>query len=90
MRFDTDDKFRIVLSHRDPGVQNWIDTCGYADGLVSYRWVRPTTAPTPTSTVVEVSDVLDHLPASTPQYSATDRRAQIAARRRGVARRFRR
>ena len=90
MRFDTDGKFRIVLSQRDPGVQNWIDTCGYADGLVAYRWVRPTTAPTPTSTAIEVSAVRDHLPASTPQFSAADRQAQIAARRRGVARRFRR
>ena len=90
VQFDDDGKFRIVLSHEDPGVQNWIDACGYDDGLVTYRWVRPTTAPTPTSAVVKVADVFHHLPADTPRFSPQDRRAQIAQRRRGIARRFRR
>jgi hypothetical protein len=87
---DDDGRCRVVLAHEDPGVQNWIDTWGYADGLVTYRWVRPTTAPTPVSKLVKVDAVRDHLPATTPQFSPDDRRAQIAQRRRGIARRFRR
>jgi hypothetical protein len=90
VQFDDDGRFRIVMSHADPGVQNWIDACGYADGLVTYRWVRPTTAPTPTSTVVKVADVFAVLFDSTLRFSPADRNAQIAARQRGNARRFRR
>jgi hypothetical protein len=78
-----------VLAHTDPGIQNWIDTCGYQEGLVSYRWVRPTEAPVPTSTVLDLAELAAHLPASTPPFSTEDRRAQIAQRRRGIARRFR-
>ena len=90
VHLDADGRVRIALAHADPGVQNWIDTCGYPEGLVSYRWVRPAAAPTPTSTVVALTDLARHLPADTPHFSATDRRAQIAQRRRGIARRFRR
>jgi hypothetical protein len=39
---------------------------------------------------VTVAEIFDHLPADTPRFSADDRRAQIASRRRGIARRFRR
>jgi hypothetical protein len=87
---DDDDKVRIVLSHRDPGMQNWLDTSGLTTGFMSYRYVKPTTAPVPTTALVDVDAVRDHVPASTPVFSPKDRREQIAARRRGVARRFRR
>jgi len=40
--------------------------------------------------VVKVAHVSDHLPAGTPRFSVDDRRAQLAQRRRGIARRFRR
>lgn len=91
VRVDDDAKVRIVLSHTDPGVQNWLDTSGLRNGLMSYRYVRPSTRPTtPTATLAHVDDVRDHLPESTPSFTALERKAQIAARRRGVARRFRR
>ena len=89
-RVDEDGKIRLVLSHDDPGVQNWLDTSGLRRGLVTYRYVRATHAPHPATTVVDVADVRAHLPASTPAFGAEERRAQILARRQGVARRFRR
>jgi len=87
---DGDGRVRVVLADDDPGVQNWLDTSGLRTGLMTYRYVRPTTAPAPTSTVAPLDEVRRSLPASTPVFSAADRRAQIGARRRGVARRFRR
>ena len=90
LHVDDDGKVRIVLSETDPGVPNWLDTSGLRTGLVTYRYVRPRTQPAPTSKVIAVADVRDQVHSSTPTFSADERREQIATRRRGVARRFRR
>ena len=90
LREDDDGTFRVVLSHADPGVQNWLDTSGLRNGLFTYRYVRPKNEPAPVTTVVEAAHVRTHLPESTPAFSAGERRDQISSRRRGVARRFRR
>ena len=29
---------RWVVAHRDPGVQNWLDTTGLRKGYLSHRW----------------------------------------------------
>lgn len=90
LHVDEDGIVRIVLSHTDPGVQNWLDTSGLGEGLFNYRYTRPTHAPAPRVTIVEAASVRDALPGSTPTFSAKMRAEQISARRRGVARRFRR
>ena len=87
---DDDGRTRIVLAHTDPGVANWLDTSGLRSGLMSYRYVKATKAPAPTTVLVDLAAVRDHLPASTSVFTPDDRRNQIAARRRGIARRFRR
>lgn len=87
---DDDGKIRLVLAHEDPGVQNWLDTSGLSDGLVSYRWINPSSEAGPISTVVDLSSVRDHLPETTPVFTTTDRQTQISARVRGVDRRFHR
>ena len=90
VQVDPDGKVRIVISHNDPGVHNWLDTSGLQEGLCSYRWVRASTEPTPIATLVPFADVRKYLPESAQSFSASDRKAQIGARRRGIARRFRR
>jgi hypothetical protein len=90
IRVDDDRKVRVVLAEVDPGIQNWLDTTGLFQGLVTYRYVRPISSPTPTSTVVRHVELREHLPSSTPTWTDDERRGQVAARRRGVARRFRR
>ncbi len=89
-RADADGKVRVVLAHRDPGVQNWLDTSGLPEGLCSGRWIGPTAQPEIHATLVDVESVRASLPAATPGFGAADRDMQIAARRRGAARRFRR
>jgi hypothetical protein len=86
---DPDGHFRVVVAQHDPGVQNWLDTEGRRDGLITYRWVFTSTAPEPAARVVRFADVLTHLPGSTPPFAEAERRAQVAARQRAVARRFR-
>ena len=90
LRVDDDGLIRVVLSPTDPGVQNWLDTSGLRQGLFTYRYVRPTTSPTPKVVLVDAGEARSHLPASTPTFPLELRREQIGARRRGVARRFRR
>jgi hypothetical protein len=90
IRVDDDGKVRIVVAGQDPGVQNWLDTTGLSRGLVTYRYVRSPTSPSPTATVVPLDELREHLPAATPAWTASERGEQIDARRRGVARRFRR
>lgn len=87
---DGDGRMRMVLSHADPGIQNWLDTTGYPIGMIGYRWVRPTTTPTPTAIVVKCDQIAAHLPDGTPTFGPADRAEQIRRRRAGIARRFRR
>jgi hypothetical protein len=85
---DDDGMVRVVIAHDDPGVANWLDTAGHGEGPVILRCVRTTTAPVPTTRLVTVDDVARALPAGTRKVSPDERAAHLAARQRGVARRF--
>ncbi len=37
---DPDGKFRYVVSERNPGVANWLETCGHPQGVMMMRWQR--------------------------------------------------
>jgi Protein of unknown function (DUF1214) len=62
---DADGYFRAVISPRDPGVHNWLDTSGYPSGAVQGRWFGAVGRPTPTMKKVKLADVRSHLPAGT-------------------------
>jgi hypothetical protein len=85
---DSDGILRVVVSARDPGVTNWLDTAGHSNGAMILRCVRTETAPTPTARVVAFDDVLSSLPADTAKVSSAERAATVAARRRSVHERF--
>ena len=87
---DTDGRVRAVVSHKDPGVPNWIDTEGRTEGLCIHRWVRATTMPVARSFPVPLDELREHLPEDHPVVTPEQRREHLAARRRGVHRRFRR
>lgn len=90
MQVDSDGHFRVVVSAKDPGIPNWLDTEGRPDGMVSYRWIGANTAPVPRTQVIALDELRSHLPDETPSFGGDDRRAQIERRRAGVTRRFRR
>jgi hypothetical protein len=85
---DPDGVVRFVLSERDPGVANWLDTAGFSNGAMLLRCVRTETAPVPSTRVVKADDVLSTLPAETTLTSPEERARIIAARRRAVHERF--
>jgi hypothetical protein len=90
MAVDPDGRFRLVVAAEDPGVPNWLDTEGRTTGLIAYRWVWAESAPVPSCRTVTLADVRGALPAGTPVVDAAARRQSIVARRRALARRFRR
>ncbi len=87
-RLHHDGRFVGVVSHRDPGIANWLSTGGNRRGAAIVRWVRAESAPVPTTTVVPFDRIGDALPAGVPTVSPDERAAALAARRRGVRRRF--
>src|SRR3546814_3725852 len=50
---DSDGVFRAVISARDPGVHNWLDTSGYPRGAIQGRWVDTDDKHTPTNRKVK-------------------------------------
>jgi hypothetical protein len=60
---ERDGSVRIVVSHRDPGHPNWLETAGHDRGTMCLRWIRAGEHPTPRTRVVKLAD----LGARTPQ-----------------------
>jgi hypothetical protein len=84
-----DGKVRYVVSKKDPGIQNWLDTGGFSTGSVFYRWIWSKNSPAPTSRLVKFSELAAALPSDTPAFSKQQRCAQIAARRWHLQKRLR-
>jgi hypothetical protein len=82
---DDDGTYRFVLSHRDPGVHNWLDTTGLRCGIPILRQYRAQAPQIPATRVVQVDEVVDLLPGAR-RTGADERHRQIAERREGVAR----
>jgi hypothetical protein len=56
-RYRSDGSVRIVVAHRDPGVENWIDTAGHSQGTMCFRWIRADEHPQPRTRVVKLSEL---------------------------------
>lgn len=78
---DPDGVFRTVISARDPGVHNWLDTSGYESGAIQGRWFEASEKPMPTLRKVKIGDVLSHLPESTRRVSRQERSEALRDRR---------
>jgi hypothetical protein len=90
---DPDGKFRYVISERNPGVANWLETCGHPQGVMMLRWQRVTrelgAADGPTVEVVPFDEVGSRLPhLESNRVTPEEYTARIAARQVGIARRM--
>ncbi len=56
-RYRDDGSVRIVVAHRDPGVDNWIDTAGHDRGTMCFRWIGADAHPQPRTRVVPVAEL---------------------------------
>jgi hypothetical protein len=83
-----DGSVTIVVSERDPGTGNWLETAGHREGHMAIRWqLAEGKLPLPDCKVVKVDQVavLTGLPLITPD----QRRAQHRAQHTAVEKRFR-
>lgn len=85
-RVGKDGSLYFVLSHRDPGVANWLDLDGHQKGLVLTRTKgtngRQTKGETPSLTLVPIGDVFKHLPQDIATVTAKERAHDLEVRRR--------
>ena len=54
---EPDGSVRIVVAHEDPGMPNWIETAGHAQGTMCFRWIRAAEHPQPACRVVKLSEL---------------------------------
>jgi hypothetical protein len=87
MHVDADGRFRCVIAHRDPGVPNWLDGCGYPEGMLQYRYVWARSRPQPTVRCLPLARLRSALPAGHPEITPAERRRVLAVREAHVQRR---
>ena len=85
---NADGTVTYVLALVDPGVANWIDTCGMHEGWMLTRWQGVPTGADLSSMIREVRlTTIGGLPDDIPIIDLAGRRAQIAERARAFAQR---
>ena len=86
---DADRRVRYVVSLRDPGVPNWLDTAGWSEGSLCARWTYCSEYPTEISArLIKLAELDQHLPADTPRIDPGQRERIIAARQAAISRRY--
>lgn len=90
---DSDNVYRYVIAHEDPGVANWVDTTGQPEGYMAVRWAYPEkpmdNPPWASGKKVKFKDIAAYLPPETKWITPEERRKQIAIRQEHVQRRYR-
>ncbi|MCK9504988.1 MAG: DUF1214 domain-containing protein [Porticoccaceae bacterium] len=84
---DDDGVFRAVISHKDPGVANWLDAGGHQRGLISIRYYKADSTPAPTIRRVKFADLNNALPSTTARVTDEQRQKSLIARAESVVRR---
>jgi hypothetical protein len=78
---DRDGMLRFVVSPRDPGVKNWLDTAGYPSGAIQGRWTDCDSHPIPSVRKVALTEVVKLLPPDTIMVTPAERDRIIRERR---------
>ncbi len=55
--YESDGSVRVVISHSDPGVPNWIETAGHTMGTMCWRWIGADKHPELNSRVAKLADL---------------------------------
>ncbi len=56
-KYNADGSVRVVVCKTDPGVDNWMDTCGRNEGTMCVRWIRAKTHPDPQVKLIKLKDL---------------------------------
>jgi Protein of unknown function (DUF1214) len=78
---DGDNKLRIVVANRDPGLANWLDPCGRVEGTVVFRNYRAKTPDVPNSRLVKLTELDAILPKDTRRVTPEQRKQMMTKRR---------
>lgn len=81
---DADGIFRAIVSARDPGISNWLDTSGRSLGCIQGRWKDCSSNPVPDIKLIKFADIDAHLLADTRRVTPQERDAILRGRRRGA------
>lgn len=87
-QLEEDGELVLVVCHDDPGLPNWLDPSGHQEGYITVRWIGAADYPEPRCEQVSRDALFEHLPDTVKTITPEQRRRQLAARRRGVIRRF--
>lgn len=56
-QYNSDGSVRIVVSAKDPGTPNWLDTTGHREGTMAFRWIGAEQVVDPQCRVVKLADL---------------------------------
>jgi hypothetical protein len=85
---DPDDRVRMVISHSDPGVRNWLDAGGVEEASWFYRAIWSNDNPVVSARKVKLADLVAALHAQTGHWTGEERAAERAMRRRKLSHHF--
>lgn len=86
---DSDGKFRVVISHQDPGIANWLDVGGHSEGTIVGRAYHAKSIPAaPVVRLVKAKDVKKLLPKDTSIVTPAQRAGNLKRRREGLLKMF--
>lgn len=57
VKLEPDGSAKIICAARDPGIGNWIDTCGHSEGTALLRWAGASEHPLPKARIVKWEDL---------------------------------
>lgn len=86
---DSDGKVRLVISHRDPGYHNWLDTQGFVRGNLCYRNLLSTAATEFETRTVAFDALKQEMPSDSVVLSVEERQQQLMARFNAIRARYR-
>ncbi|MFK8050440.1 MAG: hypothetical protein AB8B81_18610 [Halioglobus sp.] len=91
-KVSSDGVIYFVISHKDPGVSNSLDTEGFSRGVILMRYDGMSSElseeQTPVAELVKMENLREYLPTDEPVVSAEQRAGEISIRRRHVQSRF--
>jgi hypothetical protein len=83
-----DGRVRLVLSQRDPGIANWLDSSDYDTGMILLRNYRTRRSTMPTLKRVKFSELASYLSPNEKRVTAEERSRELEARRLAYLKRY--
>ena len=81
---DVDGMLRVIVAAQDPGSPNWLETCGYASGVLQCRSSGSAQSPQIEARAIPLASAFEHLPAGTLRVSPEERQDQLRQRQAGM------